>query len=74
MNRKVIDKYWEQYEIRNKNLNNKSMQGIDRENEHVYDAGFINGMRFIMYELSNKDPIFRFLTNEEIELIIEARV
>ena len=66
--------YEEQFETRKGNLTLDSLKDIDRENEPIYDAGFINGMRFIMYRqkgVSNID--IPFLTEAEILHIIEQR-
>jgi hypothetical protein len=66
------DVYEEQFNIRKHNLTIESLNGIDGTNEHIYDAGFINGMRFML--LGNKDYAkFDCLTEEEIMSIIENR-
>jgi hypothetical protein len=61
--------YDEQFEIRKHNLSLTSLQNMDSTNESIYDAGFINGMRYVLYQYTHQDK-YKFLTEKELYDII----
>lgn len=64
--------YKEQFEIRKNNLCLDSLAGIDGTNEFIYDAGFINGMRYLLYKYT-KNPEYKFLTEVEVQEIVMSK-